>query len=66
MAEIVIAFSGLFISVIGSLALMIFSRVSKDLDKLISSVDELNVKIAVVVEKVNGHEDRLNKLEERK
>jgi hypothetical protein len=65
-AQVILAGASIVVSIVGSLALHIFGRVSKDLDKLITSVDELNVKIAVVIAKVDNHDSRLTKLEEKK
>jgi hypothetical protein len=65
-AQVILAGASIVVSVLGSLALQVFGRVSKDLDKLITSVDELNVKIAVVIAKVDNHDSRLTKLEEKK
>lgn len=52
--------------VLGGLASTIFLRMAKDLDRLVSSVEALNTKIAVVIERLDQHEHRINKLEERK
>lgn len=51
---------------IGSLSLLIFSGISGQLKLLTGSVNELAIKIAVVIEKTENHENRLKRLEERK
>lgn len=41
-------------------------RESKDyLQKMADSVEELNVKVAIVIERTDHHEKRISKLEER-
>jgi len=35
------------------------------LRNLVTSIQELNVKVAVVIERTDGHEHRISKLEER-
>jgi len=42
----------------------IFVYVAKTLNKLTDSVTELNVNVAVLLEKTEGHERRISKLEE--
>lgn len=49
--------------VLGAIFTVIMGLAVKELQKVRSSVDTLNVKIAVVIEKINGHEKRLSKLE---
>lgn len=41
----------------------IFIYAARALDKLVKVTQELNVKVAVVIEQVSGHEKRLNTLE---
>ncbi len=42
----------------------IFIYVARTLNKLTDSVTELNVNVAVLLEKTEGHERRISKLEE--
>lgn len=41
----------------------VFIYAARALDKLVKVTQELNVKVAVVIEQVSGHEKRLNSLE---
>jgi outer membrane murein-binding lipoprotein Lpp len=56
---------GAALSVIGTLLLAMGSRISGDLHEMSLSVRELNTKMAVIIERVEGHDKRIVKLEER-
>jgi hypothetical protein len=56
---------GAALSVIGTLLLAMGSRISGDLHEMSVSVRELNTKMAVIIERVEGHDKRIVKLEER-
>ena len=43
----------------------IFVYIAKTLSKLTDSVGELNTNVAVLLEKTDGHEKRITRLEER-
>jgi len=62
LVEIVI---GGALSVVGTLLLAMGSRISSDLLDMSGSVKELNTKMAVIIERVEGHDRRIVKLEER-
>lgn len=51
------------LSMSGFLIVFIAHKIDKSLDTLSRSVQNLNVNLAVVVEKVDSHEGRINKLE---
>ena len=44
---------------------IIFHRMSKDVSRMTESVEQLNMKIAVVLERVDHHERRITRLETR-
>ena len=48
---------------IGGILALIGTYVASQLTKLASSVDSLNIKIAVVIEKLENHDKRIAKLE---
>lgn len=52
------------LTVIGTLALFIFSQAVSELKRVRSSIESLNIKIAVVCEQLSGHEKRITSLEE--
>ena len=47
----------------GFMALAIAGWVARSIDKMRASVEELNVKMAVIIERVESHEKRLDRLE---
>lgn len=57
--EIILALTGGMIAVI-------FTRISGDIKEMTRSVNELNIKIAQVILKLDHHEIRLNRLEDKK
>lgn len=40
------------------------NKMDKTGEELSKSIQELNIKVAVILEKINGHEDRIKKLED--
>jgi len=55
----------LALSIIGTMTLLIGNKIAKDIHKLTESVDILNIKLATIVERVDHHEKRITKIEER-
>ena len=53
------------LSIIGALILFIFSQAISELKKVRSSIESLNIKIAVICEQVSGHEKRITSLEDK-
>ena len=51
------------LSLIGALGLIIFKGISEELKKLSTSVETLNIQIAVVITRVENHDERIKKLE---
>lgn len=50
---------------LGFFLVRLFNQVSLDLRRLVDSVENLNVKMAVIVEKTDHHERRISRLEEK-
>lgn len=48
---------------VGFLLSYIFFKASKDLNRITESLESLNVKIAVICEKVESHDERIKRLE---
>lgn len=55
----------LALSIVGTMTLAIGNKIAKDIHKLTESVDTLNIKLATIVERVDHHEKRITKIEER-
>lgn len=53
------------LGMIGTMTLIIGNKIAKDIHKLTESVDTLNIKLATIVERVDHHEKRITKIEER-
>lgn len=51
--------------IFGFMALAISGWVAHSIDQMRSSVENLNIKIAVVISRVEAHEKRLSKLEDK-
>ena len=51
--------------IFGFMALAIAGWVARSIDKMRSSLEELNVKIAIIIFRTDNHEDRLKRLEQR-
>lgn len=56
-------FLELSITGLGALALSRFSSLENSFERLTSSVESLNEKMAMICEKVNSHEKRIDRLE---
>jgi len=52
------------LTVIGVLGLRILNTMSKSVETAGKSVEKLNVKVAVVIERIEYHDERIKKLEE--
>lgn len=51
------------LSCLGTLCVFFFNRISKDLGRMTDSVEQLNIKVAVVCEKIENHDNRIKSLE---
>lgn len=51
------------LGVLGFLLVGLLSRIDRSLDRLTDSVEVLNKNVAVIVERVDSHEKRIDKLE---
>lgn len=56
---------GTLLTLIGSLGLIILNSMSKSIDLAGESVKELNVKVAIVIERIEYHDERIKRLEEK-
>lgn len=56
---------GILLTVIGSLGLIILNSMKESVKDAGDSVKELNVKVAIVIERIEYHDERIKKLEER-
>lgn len=54
------------VGVVGGFVIAMARWVAKSFETLVQSIDQLNINVAVVVDKVNGHERRIERLEEEK
>jgi len=63
--QIIELFQNLAPTGLGSVITILIGLSARELSKLRESVQELNIQIAVVVQKVESHEDRLNALESK-
>lgn len=53
----------ILLSCLGTLCVFFFNRISKDLGRMTDSVEQLNIKVAVVCEKIENHDNRIKSLE---
>jgi len=51
------------LAIMGFLSLTIFNDIRKSIDKLMTSVESLNEKMAVICERVDSHEKRISRIE---
>ena len=58
-------YASILLSVVGFICMLLMKEAVAILRELKESVEELNVNVAVVVERVDGHERRIGKLEEK-
>jgi len=63
--EITLFIIGLLVTVIGSLGLIILNSMKDEMKMGSKSVEKLNVKIAVVIERIEYHDERIKRLEEK-
>lgn len=56
---------GTLLTVIGSLGLIILNSMRDEIKIAGDSVRKLNVKVAVVIERIEHHDERIKKLEEK-
>lgn len=57
---------GILVSVVGTLAVFIFKGLAEDIKAMRESLVALNVRIAVIVQEVEQHSKRLERLEDKK
>lgn len=55
----------ILLTVIGSLGLIILNSMRESINIAGESVKELNIKVAIVIERIEYHDERIKKLEER-
>lgn len=65
LSQVIMAVTGGALSVIGVLLLIIFNDLKEEVKGLRSTAEALNLKIAVVVEKIESHEKEILKTNER-
>jgi len=53
------------LSCLGTLCVFFFNRISKDIGRMTDSVEQLNVKVAVVCEKIENHDNRIKAIERK-
>lgn len=53
------------LSCLGTLCVFLFNRISQDLKRMTDSVEQLNIKVAVVCEKIENHDNRIKTLERK-
>lgn len=64
--EISVFSLGLLTAVIGTLAMLIFKQIAGDIRRMANNIGELNTHVAVILEKQNSHDRRLEVLEGRR
>ena len=50
---------------LGFILVYLFNKMTQDLSKLTTSVEQLNIKIAVICERVESHDSRIKNIEEK-
>jgi len=53
------------LSCLGTLCVFFFNRISRDIGRMTDSVEQLNIKVAVVCEKIENHDNRIKSLERK-
>lgn len=61
--EVYVAIATLICAIIGGLITVIMNGILQTLNKLNISVSELNIKMGIMIERVDNHEKRLSHLE---
>ena len=56
---------GLLITIVGTLAMLIFKGLAEDIKAMRASMADLNVRLAVIVREVEQHSKRIDRLEDR-
>lgn len=56
---------GAMLSIIGTLGLIILNSMREEMRAGGKSVEKLNVKVAIVIERIEWHDERIKKLEEK-
>lgn len=54
----------LTISAFGTVALMLIKSVVNEIKRMAESIERLNVKVGIIIERTDGHEKRISRLEE--
>ncbi len=49
----------------GFVLVYLFNKMGQDLSKMTNSVEQLNIKIAVICERVESHDSRIKNIEEK-
>lgn len=58
-----LSIASLAIPILGFLAIKVLNRIEQSLEKLTASIEGLTVKIAVICERVDNHEKRIESIE---
>lgn len=53
----------LLLTTLGTMSVYLFNKISQDIKRMTDSVEALNVKVAVVCEKIENHDNRIKNLE---
>lgn len=64
--ELALFVIGALLTVVGTLGLIILNRMNTTIDKAVTSVGELNVKVAKVITAIEYHDERIKRLEDVK
>ena len=51
------------LATIGFVLVYLFNKMTQDLSKLTTSVEQLNIKIAVICERIESHDSRIKNIE---
>jgi len=51
------------LATIGFVLVYLFNKMTQDLSKLTASVEQLNIKIAVICERIESHDSRIKNIE---
>lgn len=62
--ELALFVIGALLSVVGAFGLLILNSMNSNLEKATFSVNELNVKVATVIQAIEYHDERIKKLED--
>lgn len=56
----------ILLTCLGTLTVYLFNKISRDISRMTDSVESLNIKVAVVCEKIENHDARIRQLEGKK